>query len=394
MSAWKMCAAVLPVLALVACGRSSSPGSPTASQPASQNSALSFGRLVPAAAGLAQTGQSVFGRCLSGSGELSCFGASSLPQPRVVVTTPSGATGFKARAEAAADTAIPDAPLNLVTSSAPQVSTSSVFVQWTKPATGPAPTNYLIEAGSASGRSDLASFLTGNTLTFFATSVTGTGTFYVRVHAVTAGGVGPASNESVLVVIDPAIPVAPFALQVRVNGTTVTLTWFAPNGGGPPTTYVIQAASSPGGPANLANFATGNTATTLTATNVGPGTYFVRVLAANNAGVGPPTPEQSLIVLSGTACTAPPTSPVNLVSLVAGSTVTLGWTPGTGSATSYVVEAGSASGLADLASADTGSTNGSATFAGVGVGTYFVRVKAKNNCGVSTASNEIQVVVR
>jgi hypothetical protein len=48
----------------------------------------------------------------------------------------------------------------------------------------------------------------------------------------------------------------------------------------------------------------------------------------------------------------------------------------------------------DLASADTGSTAGTATFNGVGIGTYYVRVRGKNACGLNAASNEVLVVVR
>ena len=51
------------------------------------------------------------------------------------------------------------------------------------------------------------------------------------------------------------------------SGATVTLSWTAP-AAGVPTSYVVEASSAPGGPANLANFDTGNTLTTLTVTAV------------------------------------------------------------------------------------------------------------------------------
>jgi hypothetical protein len=62
--------------------------------------------------------------------------------------------------------------------------------------------------------------------------------------------------------------------------------------------------------------------------------------------------------------------------------------------TAYVIEAGSGPGLADLAIADTGSTMGTATFARVSRGTYYVRVRAKNACGLSAGSSEVVVTVR
>jgi hypothetical protein len=254
----------------------------------------------------------------------------------------------------------------------------------------------LLEAGSSAGLSNVASFLTGvsGPYPYFSTNVAGSGAFYVRVRALTAAGYGPPSNEIVVTVGDTAVPGAPYGLSVAVQGATVTLNWFPPFSGGTPTQYVIQASSTRGGPPDLANFATGNTATTFSATGVAPGTYFVRVLAANNAGVGSASSDATLLIIGTLACTAAPNPPANLVGVVSGSTVTLAWSPSTGAATSYVVEAGSASGLANLANFDTGASTATTQATGVGVGTYYVRVRGKNACGASAASNEIVVIVR
>jgi predicted phage tail protein len=290
---------------------------------------------------------------------------------------------------------VPDAPTNLTSSVSRSGSGSSVFLSWRAPAAGAALSTYRIEAGSVPGASDLAAFNTASTSTFFSTTVSGRGTFYVRVRAVGVDGAGAPSNEVTLSLLDPGLPGAPFLFAPTVNGSAVTLEWFISTGGPAPTSYIIQASSTAGGPPNLANFATGNTVTSLTATGVPPGTYFVRILAANNAGIGPPSSERSFIVLGTTACTVPPSVPSNLVALVNGSSVTLGWSPSAaGQVTSYVIEAGSGIGRADLAVADTGSAAGTATFNGVAAGNYFVRVRAKNSCGVSSVSNEVVVAVR
>jgi hypothetical protein len=143
---------------------------------------------------------------------------------------------------------------------------------------------------------------------------------------------------------------------------------------------------------NLANFATGNAATTFTATNVGAGTYFVRVLAANGSGVGPPSNEVALVVLAG--CNGAPTPPSGLGFSTSGSTVTLLWNASAGPVTSYLLQAGSSSGGSDLAVFDTGNTATSLTATNVGAGTYYVRMFGRNACGTSAPSNEVVITVR
>jgi hypothetical protein len=78
---------------------------------------------------------------------------------------------------------------------------------------------------------------------------------------------------------------------------------------------------------------------------------------------------------------------------VSGSTVTLGWSAPSGAPTSYVIEAGSRSGAADLVVTDSGGTGTVMVATGVGGGVYFVRVRARNPCGTSSASNEAVIVV-
>jgi hypothetical protein len=106
--------------------------------------------------------------------------------------------------------------------------------------------------------------------------------------------------------------------------------------------------------------------------------------------------------------TTVPGAPTNLTAAVsAGRTVTLNWgaSPAlTGApaeaavslpsaATSYFVEAGSASGLSNLAAFSTGSTATSFSAGGVPAGTYYVRVKGQNNAGRGPASNQVTVIV-
>lgn len=142
----------------------------------------------------------------------------------------------------------PGAPTGLTAQITTTGSSSSVLFTWTAPSTGSPATSYIIEAGSGPGLTDQANFSTGSTSTSFTAILLGSGTFYVRVRAVNASGTSPASNEvTVTAGTTLAVPGPPSSLQVAVTGSTVSLSWSAPTTGGAPTTYIIQASSSPGG---------------------------------------------------------------------------------------------------------------------------------------------------
>jgi hypothetical protein len=269
---------------------------------------------------------------------------------------------------------------------------TTVELFWRPPISGGAPTTYLIEAGSAPGLADVANSPTNSVSTSFSASVTLTTAVYVRVRAANAAGVGPPSNEIVLGPRSFDAPGAPTALNASVSGSSVTLSWQPDASRSRPDGYYIQAGSSMYA-ADLANFSVGNV-THYTAADVPPGVYFVSVAAFNAAGRSSPSNPVVVTVASAQPCSAPPAPPASLTWDVSGSTVTLGWMPRGGFPTSYVIEAGSSSGLADLASFDTGNSATSLTVSGVGGGTYFVRVRGRNACGLGAPSQEIAVIVR
>jgi len=115
----------------------------------------------------------------------------------------------------------------------------------------------------------------------------------------------------------------------------------------------------------------------------------VRSLYSDHASAA----SNEIAVVVGGGCSSAPGTPTGLVYSVNGSTVTLAWNAAPGAVISYVVVAGYSPGAADAANVDTGSSYTTLVATGVGSGTYYVRMHARNACGVSGPSNEIAVVV-
>ena len=194
------------------------------------------------------------------------------------------------------DVTAPGAPGDLKAT----VSGNSVTLVWNAPASGDAVLSYVLEAGSVSGATDLANVVTNNTATTFFASGIGVGSYFVRVRARNAAGVSASSNEVVVVVGSIGCTGAPAAvsgLSGTLNSGTLALVWSQPGGGCAATSYILQAGSAPG-LSNLANFNTGNAATTYVASGVGPSTYYLRVVAVNGNGQSGPSNEILLTGLS------------------------------------------------------------------------------------------------
>jgi hypothetical protein len=180
-------------------------------------------------------------------------------------------------------------------------------------------------------------------------------------------------------------------MRSSVSGTTVVLGWTAPTEL-VPVSYIIEAGSSSGA-IDQAYFEMPADATSYTALGVPAGVYFVRVRARAADGQISAASNETIVAVgvSMSAC-SPVSAPSGLTIVVDGSTVTLTWGAGAG-AGSYVIEAGSAAGLTNLANFDTQNPGLGYTAYGVGSGTYFVRVRSKNACGVSGPSNEVPIIV-
>ena len=90
--------------------------------------------------------------------------------------------------------------------------------------------------------------------------------------------------------------------------------------------------------------------------------------------------------------TPQPSAPSNLQATVAGNLLTLGWAPPTTPPSGYLIEAGTAPGLADLASVPV-AANPPGITAPVPNGTYFIRVRAIYPGGPGSPSNEVVVTI-
>jgi predicted phage tail protein len=185
------------------------------------------------------------------------------------------------------------------------------------------------------------------------------------------GMVGSAAAQSV--------PAAPQNLTQSVSGTTVTLTWNPPLGGGA-TGYIVEASVVPGG-ALVASLPVA--ATSLVVPNVPAGVYYVRVRAVNGAGSSAPSNEVTVSVTGSTGCPAPPLTP-QLIVRATGLNVSVNWSsPGGCPPSSYTLLAGSAPGLANIAQVNMGGQTGLSAVAPPG--TYFIRVVASNAFGSATS---------
>ncbi len=265
---------------------------------------------------------------------------------------------------------------------------SQVAVEWGPPLQGADPLFYVLEVGSTSGANNLVTAFRVDDAVFDASGVP-PGTYYVRIRAVSAGGVGPASDEVELVVgpgTCAARPEAPTDLEAAVNGGTVTITW---NESVTPGVTAYRIVANPFGAGAFFTTLVPAGTTTVTAP-APPGVFVVRVRAVSACGASTASND---VVLGIGGALMPPGAPEDFDAVVNGRAVTFSWTsPLTGGAAAgYVIEAGSGPSLSDIARSPIAGT--SVTAPNVPPGTYFVRVRAVNGAGVGEPSAEVQLIV-
>jgi hypothetical protein len=264
------------------------------------------------------------------------------------------------------------------------VSNLSTSLAWSAPGSGRPPTSYVVEAGTTSGGTDVSTFDTMSPSASFVAPGVPNGTYFVRVRSRNAVGTSGPSNEiTISGSTGCPLPSAPGSFAASAAGLIASFQWAAASGN--PTSYVLEAGSSSGS-ANLASVDLG--LTTQFSSPAPAGTYFLRVRARNGCGAGPASNEVMLVV----GCSGPPDAPPTLTASASNGVVTLVWTTAPGQPSSYIVEAGSASALSNLANFDVG--NLLTVSGGTPPGTYFVRVRARNACGTSAPSIERMVTVQ
>jgi hypothetical protein len=251
-----------------------------------------------------------------------------------------------------------------------------VTLRWTILSGGVAPTNFVLEGGLLPSQV-LASLATGSTAPIF-TFVAPTGSFYVRLHALSGAVRSDASNEIRIHVNVPVAPSAPADLTGLVNGSTVALAWKNTFGGGAPTSLILEVTGSIAASLPLA------LVESVAFSGVPAGTYTLSLRAANGGGSSGTSNPVTLTVPS--ACTGAPGTPESFLAYRVGSTLFALWDPSaSGSApTGYIVQ---------VAGTFTGDfpTTGRSVSGAVAPGSYSLSVRATNVCGLS-APTAVQTV--
>lgn len=188
-------------------------------------------------------------------------------------------------------------------------------------------------------------------------------------------------GNPIYVVIPRVVPPPPDAPTVfavaSIIGNAVTLRWAPPAAGSTPSGYVLEGGISPG--EVLASIPTGSRSPSFTI-SAPTGAFYIRLHTTGLGGRSPASNEIRIFVNMPT----PPSAPVDLLGLVNGSSIALGWrnTFDGGAPASVVLDVSGALSL----SLPLGLTD-SFTFNGVPPGTYTFRVRGLNGAGVFGASS-------
>jgi len=283
---------------------------------------------------------------------------------------------------------LPAAPTELIPVDAQG---SRVGVRWTAPAIGSV-AGYVLEAGTGAGLQDIGrvAIAGGTTSVMWDSAIVPFASYYVRVRAMNSVGEGRATEDLRMTSGREGLPGPPTSVDANIRDGQAIFTWAAPSNGGEATGYVLEAGTLPGA-SNLYAAPRGPSEMAFQFPVV-PGTrYYLRVRGFNTSGIGAASEE---VVVSSGGMGELPGTPRELTATVVGDQLTLRWLEQAagGAVSDYVVEAGSAPGLSDIAVIRAGSTAAEWRYSGVPEGqTFYIRVRGLNSVGVGPHSNAVTI---
>lgn len=187
-------------------------------------------------------------------------------------------------------TSAPSRPLNFQAA----MNGTRVTASWSAPSIATGVLGYLLDVGSTSGASNIASLPL--TTTGFTYDPVPKGVYFLRVRAYNAAGLGEPSTEKLLVIDGASGPPGPPTLfKSTVTGATVKFDWGLPLQGNAPLRYRLEVGSAPG-LKDLLTVETLSPVFTRTFAGVPPGRYYVRLRGANSWGLGAATSDLVVVV--------------------------------------------------------------------------------------------------
>jgi titin len=281
-------------------------------------------------------------------------------------------------------------PKNLVYTN---LTESSVSLGWGLPESngGSAITDYRVEVSSNGANSwTVIPHTASNSLGFNVSNLLPGRTYQFRVSAVTAAGIGAASNVITVTTLGAVGPNAPATLLVSgVKTNTASISWSGVVATQKVSNYLVDVSTDGSTWISVSKRVSTSTSLALSGLRLGT-TYQVRVAAVNSVGTG------SYVYGSFTTLATVSTAPTALVSSnVSSSGFTLNWNAPTSNGgaaiTDYLVEVnGGGFSWAPINHDVTGDT--SITVSGLNPGMkYTVRVKAVNRVGISKSSTSLYV---